>query len=90
MGTLVSKTSSQAFFLRILKVIVQIRDAVRVANTKKNTETEAVAQAATTAAVENAMETAPANNSGVEALTNDSTAEADPIAMDTTQATTPG
>lgn len=35
MAALVSKTSSQAFFLRILKVIVQIREAVRLANTKK-------------------------------------------------------
>ncbi|KYN41565.1 E3 ubiquitin-protein ligase HUWE1, partial [Trachymyrmex septentrionalis] len=37
MAALVSKTSSQAFFLRILKVIVQIREAVRLANTKKTT-----------------------------------------------------
>jgi len=35
MAALVSKTSSQAFFLRILKVIVQIREAVRLANAKK-------------------------------------------------------
>lgn len=35
MGALVSKTSSQAFFLRILKVIVQIREAVRLAHKKK-------------------------------------------------------
>ncbi|KOX75810.1 E3 ubiquitin-protein ligase HUWE1 [Melipona quadrifasciata] len=35
MAALVSKTSSQAFFLRILKVIVQIREAVRLANSKK-------------------------------------------------------
>lgn len=35
MADLVSKTSSQAFFLRILKVIVQIREAVRLTNTKK-------------------------------------------------------
>ncbi|XP_029040981.2 LOW QUALITY PROTEIN: E3 ubiquitin-protein ligase HUWE1 [Osmia bicornis bicornis] len=35
MAALVSKTSSQAFFLRILKVIVQIREAVRLANNKK-------------------------------------------------------
>ena len=31
MATLTSKTSSQAFFLRILKVIVQIRESVRLA-----------------------------------------------------------
>jgi E3 ubiquitin-protein ligase HUWE1 len=31
MSTLTSKTSSQAFFLRILKVIVQIRESVRLA-----------------------------------------------------------
>ncbi|CAD6224794.1 GSCOCG00005556001-RA-CDS [Cotesia congregata] len=36
MSALVSKTSSQAFFLRILKVIVQIREAVYLANKKKN------------------------------------------------------
>ena len=35
MGALISKTSSQAFFLRILKVIVQIREAVRLANKKE-------------------------------------------------------
>jgi len=31
MVTLTSKTSSQAFFLRILKVIIQIRESVRLA-----------------------------------------------------------
>ena len=31
MGSLTSKTSSQAFFLRILKVILQLRDAARLA-----------------------------------------------------------
>ncbi|XP_043484818.1 E3 ubiquitin-protein ligase HUWE1 isoform X4 [Leptopilina heterotoma] len=43
MGALISKTSSQAFFLRILKVIVQIREAVRLAN-KKKTETTPIAE----------------------------------------------
>ncbi|KAJ1530610.1 hypothetical protein ONE63_005490 [Megalurothrips usitatus] len=35
MVPLTSKTSSQAFFLRILKVIIQLRDAVRLASKKK-------------------------------------------------------
>ena len=42
MGSLTSKTSSQAFFLRILKVILQLRDAARLAAAKakrKQTET---------------------------------------------------
>lgn len=39
MVNLTSKTSSQAFFLRILKVIVQIRDSVRLAH-KKNQESQ--------------------------------------------------
>ena len=34
MGSLTSKTSSQAFFLRILKVILQLRDAARLAAAK--------------------------------------------------------
>ena len=34
MGSLTSKTSSQAFFLRILKVILQLRDAARLAASK--------------------------------------------------------
>ncbi|XP_011333015.1 E3 ubiquitin-protein ligase HUWE1 isoform X1 [Ooceraea biroi] len=72
MAALVSKTSSQAFFLRILKVIVQIREAVRLANTKKtaNQTTEAAMDTGTTS---NASETAAEN------------AEAD-IPMDATQA----
>lgn len=37
MSTLTSKTSSQAFFLRILKVIVQIRESVRLAH-RRNRE----------------------------------------------------
>lgn len=37
MATLTSKTSSQAFFLRILKVIVQIRESVRLAH-RRNRE----------------------------------------------------
>ena len=42
MGSLTSKTSSQAFFLRTLKVILQLRDAARLAAAKakrKQTET---------------------------------------------------
>lgn len=34
MGSLTSKTSSQAFFLRVLKVILQLRDAARLAASK--------------------------------------------------------
>lgn len=44
MGSLTSKTSSQAFFLRILKVILQLRDAARLAAAKakrKQSETPA-------------------------------------------------
>ena len=37
MAPLTSKTSSQAFFLRILKVIIQLREAVRTAARKKAT-----------------------------------------------------
>lgn len=37
MATLTSKTSSQAFFLRILKVIVHIRETVRLAH-RRNRE----------------------------------------------------
>ncbi|XP_076227161.1 HECT, UBA and WWE domain containing E3 ubiquitin protein ligase 1 isoform X5 [Nomia melanderi] len=50
MAALVSKTSSQAFFLRILKVIVQIREAVRLANSKKtaNQTTEGSGETANT------------------------------------------
>jgi E3 ubiquitin-protein ligase HUWE1 len=35
MSALTSKSSSQHFFLRILKVIIQLRDAARTANKKK-------------------------------------------------------
>lgn len=35
MAPLTSKTSSQAFFLRMLKVIIQLREAVRLASKKK-------------------------------------------------------
>ncbi|XP_058791372.1 E3 ubiquitin-protein ligase HUWE1 isoform X2 [Phymastichus coffea] len=93
MGTLVSKTSSQAFFLRILKVIVQIREAVRHASNKKSTETNATATATTVAAidetqpVETGMEVA--RNEGEEATSNDSTTDADAVAMDTTQVAAP-
>ncbi|XP_042241661.1 E3 ubiquitin-protein ligase HUWE1-like isoform X2 [Homarus americanus] len=46
MSALTSKTSSQAFFLRTLKVIIQLRDAIRLSRTRKsgtqpnNTNTE--------------------------------------------------
>ena len=64
MSALVSKTSSQAFFLRILKVIVQIREAVRLANKKKtettNTTTTTPAAAAATAASVAPVVAAPA------------------------------
>ncbi|XP_070171266.1 E3 ubiquitin-protein ligase HUWE1 isoform X5 [Polyergus mexicanus] len=71
MAALVSKTSSQAFFLRILKVIVQIREAVRLANTKKtvNQTSDTVLNASTS----NVLETAADN------ADND-------VSMDTTQA----
>ncbi|KAK7044038.1 E3 ubiquitin-protein ligase huwe1, partial [Halocaridina rubra] len=36
MSSLTSKTSSQAFFLRTLKVIIQLRDAIRLSRTRKN------------------------------------------------------
>ncbi|XP_029672475.1 E3 ubiquitin-protein ligase HUWE1 isoform X6 [Formica exsecta] len=73
MAALVSKTSSQAFFLRILKVIVQIREAVRLANTKKtvNQTSDTVLNASTS----NVLETAADN------------ADTD-VPMDTTQANT--
>lgn len=59
MGSLTSKTSSQAFFLRILKVILQLRDAARLAAVKakrKQVEatTTAPAASASTPAVGNA------------------------------------
>ncbi|XP_020278772.1 E3 ubiquitin-protein ligase HUWE1 isoform X2 [Pseudomyrmex gracilis] len=74
MAALVSKTSSQAFFLRILKVIVQIREAVRLANSKKtaNQTSETTMDIATT---NNVQETAADN------------ADAD-VPMDTSQANT--
>lgn len=36
MSALTSKTSSQAFFLRTLKVIIQLRDAIRLSRTRKS------------------------------------------------------
>lgn len=41
MVPLISKTSSQSFFLRILKVIIQIREAVRLALTKEGIQVTA-------------------------------------------------
>ncbi|XP_012277229.1 E3 ubiquitin-protein ligase HUWE1 isoform X2 [Orussus abietinus] len=74
MGALVIKTSSQAFFLRILKVIVQIREAVRIAN-KKKTETSHT--------TETAMDTGNASQPQSSGGDNN---ESDTVAMDTTQA----
>ncbi|XP_024868314.1 E3 ubiquitin-protein ligase HUWE1 isoform X2 [Temnothorax curvispinosus] len=73
MAALVSKTSSQAFFLRILKVIVQIREAVRLANTKKTTN-QTTETAMDTGTTSNAPETAADNNADTD------------VPMDTTQA----
>lgn len=44
MAPLTSKTSSQAFFLRMLKVIIQLREAVRLASKKKTRRLEITAQ----------------------------------------------
>ncbi|KAL6427458.1 hypothetical protein ACFW04_008764 [Cataglyphis niger] len=79
MAALVSKTSSQAFFLRILKVIVQIREAVRLANTKKtvNQTPDTVLNASTSNVLETAadnadtdvpMDTTQANSSNLDNL----------------------
>ncbi|XP_046484252.1 E3 ubiquitin-protein ligase HUWE1 isoform X1 [Neodiprion pinetum] len=73
MGALVSKTSSQAFFLRILKVIVQIREAVRLAH-KKKTE---VSQTA-----ETAMDTGTTSQQPPVAVAEE---YVEAVAMDTTQ-----
>ncbi|XP_063994967.1 E3 ubiquitin-protein ligase HUWE1 isoform X2 [Diachasmimorpha longicaudata] len=75
MSALVSKTSSQAFFLRILKVIVQIREAVNLANKKKNESTQGTS--------ETAMDTA--NTSQVQESAVDDNATADNSAMETAQ-----
>ena len=52
MVALTNKTSSQSFFLRVLKVIIQLREAALLAiknnKTKKDTETDAAAVAAVT------------------------------------------
>lgn len=76
MSALVSKTSSQAFFLRILKVIVQIREAVYLANKKKNE---------TAQHTETVMETTiPSTQQVQETTVDDNTSES--TAMDTAQA----
>ncbi|KAK0081548.1 hypothetical protein PV325_011960 [Microctonus aethiopoides] len=76
MSALVSKTSSQAFFLRILKVIVQIREAVHLANKKKidNTSPQSI---------ETAMDTAISTQSQ-ESVVDDS-ASSENNAMETAQ-----
>ncbi|XP_066587993.1 E3 ubiquitin-protein ligase HUWE1 isoform X2 [Prorops nasuta] len=71
MAALVSKTSSQAFFLRILKVIVQIREAVRLANSKKTAN-----QPADTV-MDTASQTQEPNNDNI---------DTDNVPMDTNQA----
>ncbi|XP_043493606.1 E3 ubiquitin-protein ligase HUWE1 [Polistes fuscatus] len=72
MAALVSKTSSQAFFLRILKVIVQIRESVRLANTKKAVNQLAAATAA--AATSATPATTSATSSTTAAPTTDAAA----------------
>ncbi|XP_015191132.1 PREDICTED: E3 ubiquitin-protein ligase HUWE1 isoform X3 [Polistes dominula] len=63
MAALVSKTSSQAFFLRILKVIVQIRESVRLASTKKAANQAAAATAATSSTSSTSAPTTDATTS---------------------------
>lgn len=96
MGVLVSKTSSQAFFLRILKVIVQIREAVRLASKKKN-DTPAVStdstinlSAAEQAAAPQPTTTTTEAAAATAAAPAATAAAADPdsSAMDTAQANT--
>ncbi len=62
MGSLTSKTSSQAFFLRILKVILQLRDAARLAAVKakrKQVDATAPVPAAASLSSTPAVGTAP-------------------------------
>ena len=44
MATLTSKTSSQSFFLRILKVIIQLRDSIRVQKKKDSNRSQVIRQ----------------------------------------------
>jgi len=73
MASLTSKTSSQAFFLRILKVILQLRDAARIAanrNKRKQVEAANATAAAATAATTTATAAASASASVPAASTN--------------------
>ena len=59
MGSLTSKTSSQAFFLRILKVILQLRDAARLAAAKaKRKQTETLTDSSSTLVASTSSSTA--------------------------------
>ncbi|XP_048511685.1 E3 ubiquitin-protein ligase HUWE1 isoform X4 [Athalia rosae] len=78
MGALVSKTSSQAFFLRILKVIVQIREAVRLAH-KKKTEVNQTA--------ETAMDTGTTSQQQAPVAVSVAEESIETVAMDTAQPT---
>lgn len=60
MGSLTSKTSSQAFFLRILKVILQLRDAARLAAVKAKRKQVEATTPAPAAASTPAVGTSPA------------------------------
>lgn len=77
MGALVSKTSSQAFFLRILKVIVQIREAVRLGMTSKSETKEATG--ASTGESASPMDLVTTNQNA-----ENTTGEDAAVAMDTT------
>lgn len=70
MASLTSKTSSQAFFLRILKVILQLRDAARLATAKaKRKQSETAAATALATAGANSSSSAVAGSSSVAAST---------------------
>ncbi len=76
MGSLTSKTSSQAFFLRILKVILQLRDAARLAAVKaKRKQVEATTPAP-----------APADGSSVAAV---GTEPSEPVISEVSNSATP-
>lgn len=77
MGSLTSKTSSQAFFLRILKVILQLRDAARLAAVKAKRKQ---VEAATTPAP------APADGSSAAAV---GTEPSEPVIPEVSDSATP-
>ena len=72
MNALANKTSSQAFFLRVLKVIIQLRDAALHAMKKSKLASEAVAkkakeaEAAAAATASAAAATSPTTESSME------------------------